>query len=337
MKILRPFLLFLFFVVAATFILSLVLPVNQKIEKTITINAPVNVVYDHLSRLSGFTKWALWTQNDPTAKYTFSGNDGTAGASTHWTGDPAISGDGDMRITSLEANKRIVHQIEFIKPAKRSATSSFTLYEKGGTTTVTWNFAMKTPRPWNVFNLFYSMEKEKGAEFEKGLSALKTMIESEQGTAGKTYEVHPFNFPSTRYAIIREKLQYQQMGEFFSKHFSILADSLRNGGITTGIASGLFFVFQPDLIDVAAALPVDPETRIENSIISTYDIPASKALYVDFQGPYSAIMDAYSSLNKYISENKLRTKPPAIELYNVGPANETDSTKWRTRIIYIVE
>ena len=42
-------------------------------------------------------------------------------------------------------------------------------------------------------------------------------------------------------------------------------------------------------------------------------------------------------LNKYLSENKLKMKPPSIELYNKGPMDEADSSKWQTRIIYIVE
>ena len=36
---------------------------------------------------------------------------------------------------------------------------------------------MATPRPWNIFNLFYSLDKQMGKDFEDGLTALKNIIE----------------------------------------------------------------------------------------------------------------------------------------------------------------
>jgi len=294
-------------------------------------------VYKELASLSSFTNWAVWTQNDSSARYSLKGTDATVGSTTKWIGDPSISGEGEIKILALEENSKVMHEVLFTKPAKRTATSSFTIHEKGEFTTVTWKFEMRTPRPWNVFNLFYSMDKEKGAEFDKGLNALKNIIEKEEGSVSKNYEVHPFNFPSTRYAIIRENLREDQMSSFFQQHFPIIVDSAKHAGILPGTETGLFFVYSPGNIDVAAAIPIDHSAKLENSIISIFDIPSSKALYVDYSGPYGKISEAYNSLNKYLSENKLRSRSPSLELYSKGPFNEPDSSKWNTRIIYIIE
>src|SRR6185436_16833474 len=118
-----------------------------------------------------------------TVKNTITGTDGTVGAALAWTGDPAISGDGKIEIAALEANKKIVHDLHFIKPRKGEARSTFILNETNGTTSVTWEFDMATPRPWNIFNLFYSMDKNMGKDFGEGLSTLKTAIEGSAGTA----------------------------------------------------------------------------------------------------------------------------------------------------------
>jgi hypothetical protein len=37
---------------------------------------------------------------------------------------------------------------------------------------------MATPRPWNIFNLLYSLDEEMGKDFDDGLSALKVLIEA---------------------------------------------------------------------------------------------------------------------------------------------------------------
>ena len=71
-----------------------------------------------------------------------------------------------------------MHQLHFTKPKKGNAESLFTLNETNkATTTVTWTFNMATPRPWNIFNLFYSLDKQMGKDFEDGLKAMQTMIE----------------------------------------------------------------------------------------------------------------------------------------------------------------
>jgi len=70
----------------------------------------------------------------------------------------------------------------FTRPRKGKAHSSFSLVEtERNNTKVTWTFNLDTPRPWNIFNLFYSLDKEMGKDFETGLATLKLLIESSAG------------------------------------------------------------------------------------------------------------------------------------------------------------
>ena len=153
MNYLKIFVSFLFFVLLVTLGLSFFLSTNQKVERTVIINASAPVIYNHLIKLENFNKFSVWSQQDSTAVYTLSGKDGTVGASTSWKGSPEISGEGKAESVFLlnETNKE--------------------------TTSVTWTFKMATPRPWNIFNLFYSLDKQMGKDFEDGLTALKNMIE----------------------------------------------------------------------------------------------------------------------------------------------------------------
>ena len=169
------------------------LPTSQKVERSIIINAPAASIYSQLIKLDNFHKFSVWSQQDSSAIYTLSGTDGTVGASTSWKGSPDISGDGKIEITALDLNKKVVHKLHFTKPKKGNAESTFTLLETNkAITNVTWTFNMATPRPWNIFNLLYSIDKEMGKDFEDGLTAMKTMIElsSANTTPAKTPANH---------------------------------------------------------------------------------------------------------------------------------------------------
>ena len=72
----------------------------------------------------------------------------------------------------------MVHQLSFTQPKKGTAESTFTLNQtEKSATTVTWVFELATPRPWNIFNLMYSLDEKMGDDFEDGLKSLKTLIE----------------------------------------------------------------------------------------------------------------------------------------------------------------
>jgi hypothetical protein len=174
----RLLLFFLLAVIAITAFLSFMQPTSQQVERSIVINTPADKIYEEIVKLDNFNKFSVWSQQDSTAIYTLTGTDGKVGAFASWKGSPEISGEGKIEIAALEPNKKVVHQLQFTKPKKGTAESVFLLRETSKTTTtVTWTFNMATPRPWNIFNLFYSLDKQMGIDFEDGLKALKSMIE----------------------------------------------------------------------------------------------------------------------------------------------------------------
>jgi uncharacterized protein YndB with AHSA1/START domain len=178
MKHLKLLGVFLLSVIATITILSFFTATSQRVEKSVTINAPAAVIFEQLVKLENFNKWSVWNREDSSVQHTITGIDGTVGAATSWKGHPEISGEGKMEITFIEKDKKVTHLINFIKPEKNKAESVLELNETNpGETTVTWKFTIVTPRPWNIFNLFYSMDKQMGKDFADGLLLLKTLIE----------------------------------------------------------------------------------------------------------------------------------------------------------------
>ena len=178
MKYFKIFAGFIFFIILVTLGLSFMLPTSQKVVRSIVINATAANIYSQLIKLENFNRFSVWSQQDSVAVYILTGTDGTIGASTSWKGSPEISGEGKIEITALEPNRKVTHKLQFTKPKKGKAESIFILNETNkATTTVTWTFNMATPRPSNIFNLLFSLDKQMGKDFEDGLKALKTMIE----------------------------------------------------------------------------------------------------------------------------------------------------------------
>ena len=178
MKAVRLLFFFLLAVVIITATLSFMQATSQKVEREIVINTPANVIYNQLIKLEHFHQFSIWSQQDSSAVYSFTGVDGTVGATTSWKGSPEISGEGKIEIIALEPNLKVQHQLHFTKPKKGNAVSTFTLTQtEKSATTVKWVFELATPRPWNIFNLFYSLDEKMGDDFETGLQSLKTVIE----------------------------------------------------------------------------------------------------------------------------------------------------------------
>ncbi|HNL59280.1 MAG: Polyketide cyclase / dehydrase and lipid transport [Bacteroidetes bacterium ADurb.BinA245] len=341
MKALRLFFFFILSVLIIVAVLMYVLPTYQKVERTVVIKAPAAAIYNELSKLENFNKFSVWSQRDPAAKFSFRGKDGTVDAVATWKGDPALAGDGKIEITALEPDKKIVHNLSFSKPKKGNAKSSFLLNEVNGTTSVTWLFELATPRPWNIFNLFASLDKEMGKDFDEGLAMLKAAMEKSYGTEVKqeTYKVEMLNFPATNFAAVKQQIRWADLQSFYAEHLPIVIQEVQNAGAAPGTASGLIFSWDEKLqqANYAVAVPVAAETSINNPIVQLVKINASKAIAVTLSGGYEKLPDVYASLRKYINENDLKEKSPVIEQYFFGPVNEKDTSKWLTKIVMLVE
>ena len=181
MKALRLLFFFVIALLVATAGLSFIMPTNQKLSRSVTIAAPADSIFEQLRLLDHFSRISVWGAQDSSIRYTLNGTDGTPGASLSWKGDPELSGEGKVEITGLIRPHTVNHNLTFTKPTSGKANSVFTIAQQDkNSTIVTWFFTLETPRPWNIFNLFYSLDKKMGADFETGLNLLKKMMEAKQ-------------------------------------------------------------------------------------------------------------------------------------------------------------
>lgn len=147
------------------------------VERSLTINASPEVIYDKTSNFQNWTAWSPWQDLDPDLEQKYHGDDGTVGAGYSWRGNRK-AGQGKMRITDLEAPNRVTIDVMFEKPFKSQSVTEFALTPEGDGTNVTWT--MTGTHNWmsKIMGIFMSMDKMIGKDFEKGLANLKATSES---------------------------------------------------------------------------------------------------------------------------------------------------------------
>ena len=331
MKFLKNLLLFLIFVVISALGLSFFAPTQQKVEKSILINAKQEDVYKQMMLLQHFNNWSVWGKADSTIKYQTEGKDGEIGSKIKWQGSPLMAGKGQITLTQLRQNQLIVHDVILEEPNLIKANSTFALSPAGNQTEVKWTFVVPSKRPLNIFNMFYNLEKEKGADFAAGLTALKLMIEKAPLKDPNAMKVQESNFPFTNYAAIRQTVLWDDYPVFFERHFNHLNNYVLKG--QPAVKTGLFFKDDQKLrqsqVAAAVTLPVGSKPQLNPPEVFI-EVPASRSIEITVRGKDDIKQQAYATLNDYLLKKGLKRGEPVIEQFL-----KNDSIP-ETKIIYLL-
>lgn len=162
----------LFILIAGLFIAK-----DYHFERSITINAPREKVWEQVNNFTSRNKWNPWAEYDPGMQHTIEGTDGTVGAVHKWKGNKEV-GSGSETITMIEAPDKINSILRFYEPFESEANAFITLTGEGNTTRATWGFDSRFPYPMNTMQLFMNMDKMMDKDFSNGLNKLKQNCEA---------------------------------------------------------------------------------------------------------------------------------------------------------------
>ena len=151
-------------------------PDSFRVERSVSIQAPPDKVFGLLADFRQWAHWSPWEKRDPALKRTHDGAPSGKGAIYAWEGNSDV-GAGRMKIEEASAPRLLVIRLDFSKPFEASNTAEFVLLPQGGATKVTW--AMHGPSPFlsKLIQVFVSMDRMVGQDFEAGLANLKTLAE----------------------------------------------------------------------------------------------------------------------------------------------------------------
>jgi uncharacterized protein YndB with AHSA1/START domain len=180
----RRVLLILLLLVAALLVgfgaFGLTLRTDWKVESSIVIHAEPDRIFAYIADLKRWEEWTAWT----TARYSdmkreFSGPAVGPGATMHWTGDK--SGRGSIKVVAVESGRAIRYELTF----DGSPTPSLGAIElhpdlAAGTVRVVWIDQGDIGTGIVARYFVPVIERMILADFEQGLSKLKTLCEKQE-------------------------------------------------------------------------------------------------------------------------------------------------------------
>ena len=149
---------------------------EMKIEKSVTINKPLEEVFDYLKITRNQEKFSVWNMKDPGKKVTSSGTDGTVGYIYSWDSKDKNVGAGSQEIKQIVDNEKIVYEVRFDRPMKNVAETKFILRKVSESRTeVTWSFSGPTKFPMSLLAPLFKKMLEK--DILTGLENLKKNLD----------------------------------------------------------------------------------------------------------------------------------------------------------------
>lgn len=172
----KKILLGLVAIIAIILIVAATRPASFRVERSATIAATPQALFEQVNDHKNFEKWNPWQKMDPASKTTYSGADSGVGAIASWKGD--MVGEGSATIIESKPGELVRQRMDWIAPMTGVSTVDFTFKPEGDKTKVTWAMYGENNFMGKVMSLFMDCEKMCGPEFEKGLADLEKLVTS---------------------------------------------------------------------------------------------------------------------------------------------------------------
>lgn len=175
MKILKRVGLAVVAVLAILVIVSLFLPREATVSRSIEIAAPPAAIFPLVGDLRRFNEWSPWAERDPAAVFTFTGPVDGIGQTMNWTSKVPELGAGSMSLTRLDPDREVEMSLDLGRGGR--ATADLLLAASGALTVVTWSF--RADLGYNPVARYFGlmMDGMVGPDFDKGLARLKVAAE----------------------------------------------------------------------------------------------------------------------------------------------------------------
>ncbi len=303
------------------------------IERSIDLDAPKSMVFEAVSQFKIMDKWSPWNELDPAMQKTYAGTDGTVGASFSWSGNEE-AGKGKQTIQAINAD-RIDFMMEIEKPFKSTFPSSFILSGDEQKTKVTWTLDPVLPFPVNVWAMFTNVNEAMGKDYDRGLGNLQKHLDAILHPKYRGFEIVETKRPLQFYVGTRAVVDTAKAQAFYATNLPKALEALKKAELKPSSApSGLYWTWA-NTSDMAAAIAIDKEQKFDS--LEVFRLDSSRALVINYLGAYGGMGEAHMAMEDYMKKFNLENIPPAIEEYVTDPATEPDTTKWLTKVIYMVK
>jgi len=292
------------------------------VERSISIDAPPQKVFEVVSDFGTWTSWSPWLIAEPDAKVTVSEDPSSVGSTYAWEGE--VTGAGGMTHQELTSPSKIVSEIRFLKPFKSVAEVGFDLVPEGSGTKITWS--MKGSMPWFLFWMIPSLKSFIGMDYVRGLKMLKEWIESGRVLSDNKI-VGPTSVGPVRMAGVRQTCEMKDIGPVMHQAVEQAKQQLEAAGLCPeGRVMAVYHGFDVKQLkfDFSAGYMIDQDVT-PPSTMSVWSMPESQAFQVTHTGSYEHLGNPWSIAHQHIRYRKLKQqKIGTFEIYHNCPDDVPD-------------
>ena len=338
MKILKILLILVGVFILIALILGIVGPKSYDVNRSAIVAGTPEQVWPYVSDLKKMALWSPWAEKDTTMTVEYTGTDGAVGSMSSWSGNKDV-GKGSQTLSVLEPNSKVESKLVFLEPMAGESTAYTHLKDTTGGTYVTWGIKGENGFVGRIFGSIMNMDKMMAPDFERGLAKLTELVASMPKTVAPTINIVPGEYAGGKYFGMRGTMGFDKMSSFYEKNIPlVMAACEKGGGKIAGVPTGLYFKWDTttSTTEMAAVVPFSGEVKASGGM-EVIAVPAAKSLTINYMGGYGGLGNAHNTMDAYIASNKLEHVAPVIEEYLTGPATETDSMKWVTKIVYFVK
>ena len=179
MKVLKTVLYIILALIALLLISAALIDGKTYSEKSVSINASPDKVWQHTNSLKTMDQWSPWNKLDPNMKKNWTGTTGKVGEKNCWGGNEN-AGKGCQEVVKVDhTNKRIDTKIVFLTPFESVNFAHVQVIPEGNGSKATWSFGSEIPYPWTITKLMYDLEELMGEDYQEGLNTLKKLSENQ--------------------------------------------------------------------------------------------------------------------------------------------------------------
>ncbi|MCG9695770.1 SRPBCC family protein [Shewanella sp. Isolate11] len=177
---LKKILIVLLVLIASPFIAALFIEQDYAVDTQVTINKPVEQVFDYVRLLKNQDNFSVWSSMDTAMVKTYKGVDGSVGFVSAWKSDNPDVGQGEQEIMAIVPGKRIDYDLRFISPFEAVSPAYLTTSAiSEGQTEVHWGFSGHMDYPMNILLPLMKVDQVIAQDLQQGLENLKQILESQ--------------------------------------------------------------------------------------------------------------------------------------------------------------
>lgn len=338
MKTLKYILLLLLILIIGFSIYIAVQPNEYKFNRSRTINAPVELLYNKVNDYKAWPSFSPWIELEPEATITYGEKTIGNGGSYGWNGE--ILGEGSMTTLSTEPNKSIAQKINFIKPFEAESDINWTFEKTPEGTKVTWAMEGKQDFMTKLFTtLTGSIESETGPSFERGLFKLDSITTAEM----KRYDIKIdgiTEYGGGFYLYKTTNANSQNISAKMGENFGALLQFMGKNGIKqNGMPLTVYNTMNSNDFIMSNGIPVKERIDLPaDSDVSINFIPKIKVVKTTLKGNYTNLPKAWKAAKKYLAENNLeQSEEKPFEIYTTDPGNYPNPADWITEIYFPIK